>query len=272
MSGPLNRIIARLGAAGVASPRTDAELLLAHVLGVPRSRLVLAEEPTPAQEATLQELVSRRTSREPLQHLIGTAVLGPAEVAVGPGVFVSRPETEGLFVLALAALEGRTAPVVVDLCTGSGAIALAIALMRTDAVVHAVENDPAALSWASRNLAGITVHDADVTTPGVLEALAGTVDVVVSNPPYVPDSTVVSPEVRLDPPQAVFAGPDGLAVIRPLAHLAHRLLTGGGVLALEHDDSHVPGVVAAFHDAGLADAVTHPDLAGRPRVTTAVRG
>lgn len=154
-------------------------------------------------------------------------MLGPAEVAVGPGVFVSRPETEGLFVLALAALEGRTAPVVVDLCTGSGAIALAIALMRTDAVVHAVENDPAALSWASRNLAGITVHDADVTTPGVLEALAGTVDVVVSNPPYVPDSTVVSPEVRLDPPQAVFAGPDGLAVIRPLAHLAHRLLTGG---------------------------------------------
>jgi release factor glutamine methyltransferase len=269
--GPLNRTITRLGAAGVDTPRTDAELLLAHVLGLPRSRLLLAEALTPAQEADLEELVSRRMGREPLQHLLGTAVLGPAEVAVGPGVFVPRPETEGLLVLALDALRGRTAPLVVDLCTGSGALALAVHLERPDADVHAVEDDPTALGWARRNLARVTVHDADVTAPGVLADLDGTIDVVTANPPYVPDDTPVDPEVAADPRRAVFAGADGLAVIRPLAPLAFRLLRPGGVLVLEHDESHVDGVVTALTDAGFVDVVTHPDLAGRPRATTAHR-
>lgn len=269
--GPLNRTTTRLGAAGVDSPRTDAELLLAHVLGLPRSRLLLAEALTPAQEVALEELVSRRMGREPLQHLLGTAVLGPAEVAVGPGVFVPRPETEGLLVLALDALRGRTAPLVVDLCTGSGALALAVHLERPDADVHAVEDDPAALGWARRNLAGVTLHEADVTAPGVLADLDGTVDVVTANPPYVPDGTPVDLEVECDPRRAVFAGADGLAVIRPLAPLAYRLLRPGGVLVLEHDESHVDGVVAALAGAGFADVVTHPDLAGRPRATTARR-
>ncbi len=265
------RVAARLSAAGVDSPRTDAELLVAHVLGVPRARLVLADPPTDARAAALDALVARRAAREPLQHLLGTAVLGPAEVAVGPGVFVPRPETEGLLVLALDALRGRTAPVVVDLCTGSGALALAVHLERPDADVHAVEDDPAALTWARRNLAGVTLHEADVTAPGVLADLDGAVDVVTANPPYVPDDTPVDPEVAADPRRAVFAGPDGLAVIRPLAPLAHRLLRTGGVVVLEHDESHVDDVVAALHAAGFADVVTHPDLAGRPRATTGRR-
>ena len=266
-------VAARLAAAGVASPRVDAELLVAHVLGVPRGRLVLADPPDAAQERGLEALVARRAAREPLQHLVGTAVLGPVEVAVGPGVFVPRPETETLLVRALEALRGRRAPVVVDLCTGSGALALALAHERPDATVHAAEVDPAALAWARRNLAGspVTLHEADVTAPGVLAALEGAVDGVTCNPPYVPEGVAVPPEVDADPPGAVFAGADGLAVVRPVAALAHRLLRSGGAVAFEHDDSHPDAVREVLTAAGFADVATHHDLAGRPRVATARR-
>ena len=263
----------RLAAAGVASPRPDAELLAAHVLGVPRGRLLLAPAPTDDERAHLEALVARRAAREPLQHLLGTAVLGPAEVAVGPGVFVPRPETELLLEWGLGALRGRRAPVVVDLCTGSAALAVALAHERPDAVVHAVERDGAALAWARRNAGGsrVTVHAGDVTDPACLAALDGTVDLVVANPPYVPDGTVVGPEVHHDPAGAVFAGPDGLAVVRPLAVTAARLLRPDGRVGVEHDQSHPAGVRAALAAAGLAEVVTRDDLAGRPRVTTARR-
>jgi len=259
---------ARLAAAGVGSPRVDAELLLAHVLGVPRSRLLLASEPSPAARNRLAALVARRCGREPLQHLLGTAVLGPVEVAVGPGVFVPRPETELLLGYAVATL-GRSAPRVVDLCTGSGALALAVAAERPDAEVHAVEVDPAALSWARLNVAGTTVvlHDADVAAPGVLAELHGAVDLVVANPPYVPDAAPVPPEVRHDPALAVFGGTDGLAVIRPLAALAARLLRTDGHLALEHDETHADAVAVVLAGAGFTAITTHADLAGRPRIT-----
>jgi release factor glutamine methyltransferase len=266
-------IAARLAAAGVASPRVDAELLAAHVLGVPRGRLLLAGPLEEAQARALAALVVRRVAREPLQHLLGTAVLGPVEVAVGPGVFVPRPETETLLVRALELLGERPHPVVADLCTGSGALALAVAHECPDAAVHAVEADPDALSWAGRNLAGsgVTLHPADVTAPGVLAELDGAVDLVTCNPPYVPEGLAVPPEVHADPRRAVFAGPDGLAVIRPVAVLAHRLLRVGGAVALEHDDSHPGAVRDVLSAAGFTDVTTHPDLAGRPRVATARR-
>jgi release factor glutamine methyltransferase len=259
--------------AGVASPRVDAELLAAHVLGVSRSRLFVAS----ADERRLDEfrsLVARRTTRLPLQYLLGNAPMGPVDVAVGPGVFVPRLETELLLEWGLKAVAGRREPVVVDLCTGSGALAMAVAVSRPDARVHAVEIDAGALVWARRNLAGrATLHEGDVTDPGLLPELHGTVDLVLANPPYVPDGTPVPPEVAdHDPHRAVFAGADGLAVIRPLAALAVNLLAPGGALAIEHDDTHAEAAPAILRGhPELTEVVEHPDLTGRPRFVTAGR-
>ncbi|NMO91293.1 peptide chain release factor N(5)-glutamine methyltransferase [Actinomycetospora sp. TBRC 11914] len=264
---------ARLAEAGVESPRVDAELLAAHVLGVPRTRLVLAPDLDDDAEARLDALVARRAAREPLQHLVSSAVLGPVSVAVGPGVFVPRPETELLLAEAVAAVRGIGEPRIVDLCTGSGALALAIATTRPDAEVHAVELDPGALAWARRNLdgSGVRLTAADVTDPATLATLEGRVDVVVANPPYVPEGTPVAPEVDHDPHEAVFAGPDGLAVVRPLATTAARLLRDGGRVAVEHDESHAEQVREVLEGAGFADVGTRADLAGRPRMSVGTR-
>jgi release factor glutamine methyltransferase len=270
-----------LAGAGVGSPRVDAELIAAHALGVERGRLpVIAAVDRPTADR-FRQLVQRRAKREPLQHLTGEAAMGGITVAVGPGVFVPRPETELLLVWGLAVLEGRPGPVAVDLCTGSGVLALALANARPDAAVHAIERDPAALLWARRNAddrtaAGDTPIElcaGDVTDPGALADLDGTVDLVLCNPPYVPADTEVPPEVAdHDPPDAVFAGPDGLAVIRPVASLAARLLKPGGALAIEHDERHGGEVLALLSShptfTGVRD---HPDLAGRPRFATASR-
>jgi release factor glutamine methyltransferase len=260
--------------AGVPSPRVDAELLAAHVLGVRRAALVAVPTPDPARFAELRTLVARRATRVPLQHLLGTAPMGPVEVLVGPGVFVPRLETELLLEWGLKALTGRNEPLVVDLCTGSGALAAAVAVSRPDADVHAVELDQDALVWARRNLAGrATLHEGDVTDAALLPALHGGVDLVLANPPYVPEGIPVPPEVAdHDPHRAVFAGPDGLAVIRPLTVLAVALLRSGGALAVEHDDTHgevAPAVLRGHPE--LTDVVEHADLAGRPRFVTARR-
>jgi release factor glutamine methyltransferase len=260
--------------AGVPSPRVDAELLAAHVLGVRRAALVAVPTPDPARFAELRTLVARRATRVPLQHLLGTAPMGPVEVLVGPGVFVPRLETELLLEWGLKALTGRNEPLVVDLCTGSGALAAAVAVSRPDADVHAVELDQDALVWARRNLAGrATLHAGDVTDARLLPELHGRVDLVLANPPYVPEGIPVPPEVAdHDPHRAVFAGPDGLAVIRPLTVLAVALLRSGGALAVEHDDTHgevAPAVLRGHPE--LTDVVEHADLAGRPRFVTARR-
>jgi release factor glutamine methyltransferase len=258
--------------AQVPSPRVDAELLAAHLLDRPRSRLGTAAAPTPEQLAGFRELVARRATRVPLQYLLGSAPMGPVDVVVGPGVFVPRLETELLLEWGQRAIADMPKPLVVDLCTGSGALAAGVAVSRPDARVHAVELDPAALDWARRNLAGrARLVAGDVTDPDLLPRLHGRVDLVLANPPYVPDGTPVPPEVAdHDPRRAVFAGPDGLAVIRPLVVLAIRLLRPGGVLAIEHDDTHgetAPSVLAGHPE--LTAIVDHLDLAGRPRFVTA---
>lgn len=265
---------ATLAAAGVDSARHDAELLAAHVAGVPRGRLLLASWDA-AAVGTYRALVERRAAREPLQHLLGTAVLGRVEVVVGPGVFVPRPETELLVEWGLAQVRDVASPLVVDLCTGSGAIALAVAVARPDARVHAVETDPDALGWALRNIdrleAHVDLHAVDVRAADLLSDLDGRADLVLCNPPYVPDRTPVPPEVHRDPPQAVFGGPDGLAVVPSVVVAAARLLRPGGAVGIEHDDSHGDAVPALLTAHSFVDVEAHRDLAGRPRFASARR-
>lgn len=278
--------ISALERSGVSSPRVDAELLTAHVLGVSRGRLALAPPLAPHQLCELRKLVARRAERVPLQHLTGTAGFGRLELAVGPGVFVPRPETELLAQWAVSAAaamgdaQDTGGPVVVDLGSGSGALAFSIAHELPAARVYAVERSPAALRWLRHNAAArvaagdrpVAVVAGDATDPAVLADLAGGVDLVVCNPPYVPAGSPVPPEVaEHDPPEAVFAGPDGLAVIRPVVARAAALLRrGSGRFGLEHDETHaaaLPPLLARW----FTEIVDHHDLAGRPRYVTARR-
>lgn len=259
----------QLAAAGIDSPRVDAELLLAHALGVERSRLSTVDGPVPAY---FDELVERRVKREPLQYIVGRAAFRYLDLAVGPGVFVPRPETE-LLVDTVRPTLGPT-PTVVDLCSGSGALALAVADELPGARVYAVERSAAALTWLRRNASGteVTVVEGDVADPALLAQLRGRVDAVLSNPPYVPNATAVAPEVRADPDEAVFAGADGLALIPDVIARAAQLLRPGGRFAMEHDDTHGETVPALLRETGeWRDVADHRDLAGRPRYVSAVR-
>jgi release factor glutamine methyltransferase len=264
-----------LAEAGIESPVVDAELLAAHALGVPRGRLALAPGFDPMAFDRFAALVRERAARRPVQHLVGTAAFWRGEIKVGPGVFIPRFETELLVEWGLARLAGSSAPVVVDLCSGTGAIALAVASECPHATVYAVEYQPAALEWLRRNASGssVIVVDGDATDPRTLSTVDGQVDLVLCNPPYVPEGTQVPPEVaEHDPYPAVFGGPDGLAVIRGIVPRATALLRPGGWLGIEHDDSHGEAVPALLAAAGrYGDVADHRDLAGRPRFATARR-
>jgi release factor glutamine methyltransferase len=271
----LDEATARLTAAGVDSARVDAELLLSHVIGVRRSRLLMISSVHPLAAVALDRLVKRRAQREPLQHLVGRAPFRHIEVAVGPGVFVPRPETELLVDAVLPALRAVAEPLAVDLCSGSGALALAVADEIPGARVVAVESDDSAVTWLTRNVRGtrVEVVVGDVADADLLRDLAGRADAVVCNPPYVPTGTEVAAEVSHDPKRAVFAGADGLALMPDVVARAAELLRPGGVLAVEHDDSHgqaVPELLST--DGRWRDIADHHDLTGRPRYATAVRG
>ena len=268
-----------LAEAGVQTPRVDAELLAAHVLGIARTKLPLVPLVDAQAVEAIGRLVAQRAQRVPLQHLTGWAAMGGIDVMVGPGVFVPRPETELLFAWGVHAVRDLAEPWVVDLCTGSGVLALALAHARPDAVVYGVDRDLAALGWAGRNAehrAGlgdtpIRLVAGDVANPALLVDLAGQVDLVVCNPPYVPAGVEVPVEVaKYDPAQAVFAGQDGLDVIRTVVGCAARLLRAGGQLAIEHDDTHGDAVRALLSAWRVfTDIEDHQDLAGRPRYVTA---
>ena len=272
--------VARLAAAGVASPEYDAGELLAHVLGTTRPNLVLVDEVPAAAAADFDVLVRRRAEREPLQHLTGVAHFRHVELAVGPGVFVPRPETELLAGWAIGAASAVTdrQPVVVDLCTGSGAIAKSVADEVPGARVHAVELSEDAFVWAERNLAGtgVELRQGDMGT--AFDDLAGQVDVVVCNPPYIPLEAWESVAVEArdhDPDLALFSGTDGLDAMRVLEQRAALLLRPGGVVGAEHADEQGPdgrggGAPAVFTTTGRwSDVRDHLDLAGRPRFVTA---
>jgi len=259
----------------------DAELLLAHALAVPRARLLTLDEVPADAAGRFAGLLDQRASRVPLQHLTGIAPFRHLELAVGPGVFVPRPETEQIAGWVLERIAGLTAPTVVDLGTGSGAIALSVAHEHPGARVLAVERDTAAIEWTrlnagTRAAAGDTpveVLAGDMTDPALLTELDGAVDLVVSNPPYVPDGARVPREVAdHDPPLALWGGPDGLDVVRGLLRTAARLLTAGGALGIEHADQQGEALPALVRGVGgWEDVADHLDLAGRPRFTTARR-
>jgi len=263
-----------LTAAGIDTARVDAEHLAAHAAGVDRGRLTW-HEPDDGFFERYHELVAARAGRIPLQHLTTTAAFGPVTLAVGPGVFIPRPETEALLEWALAQ-PLTAAPVIVDLCTGSGALAIALADARPGARVVAVDDSAEALAYARRNSAGtgVDVREANVTDRHVLDDLVGEVDLVVANPPYIPDGAVLEPEVaEHDPAHALFGGPDGMQVIGPIVALSARLLRPGGLAAVEHDDTTADQTVAMFTETGAFSEVTaRRDLTGRPRFVTARRG
>jgi release factor glutamine methyltransferase len=268
----------RLAAAGVASPAHDAQALLEHASGLSRGQLLTLHGPVPGGEA-FEAYVDRRAAREPLQHITGRAYFRHASLVVGPGVFLPRPETE---LVAEAAMEqaravvassGRVA-VVVDLGTGSGAIARSVADEVPRTSLYAVELDPAAHAWAARNLADTSVdlRLGDMAT--AFPELDGTVDVVVSNPPYIPvGAQVRDPEVLAhDPGVALWSGEDGLDAVRTVEQVAVRLLRPGGVVVVEHADVQGSSVPAVFRSTGCWEQVRdHRDLAGRDRYTTAHR-
>jgi release factor glutamine methyltransferase len=261
-----------LADAGIDSARYDAEELAAHVAGTERGRLSLLGPPDDTFFDHYNAAVAARSRRVPLQHLTGTAAFGPLTLSVGPGVFIPRPETEAMLEWAVAQTLPAE-PVVVDVCTGSGALALALARHWPGARVIGLDDSDVALDYARRNAAGTTVEfvRADVTHSGVLTELEGRVDLVVSNPPYVPDAAELEPEVtEHDPPHAVFGGPDGMAVIPAVAQLAGRLLRPGGLFAVEHDDTTSSMTAETIRSTELFDdVVARTDLTGRPRFVTA---
>ncbi len=278
---------ARLAEAGVESPRADAEIIAAHVHNVKRGELHLV--PDAEFDARFWTDIGRRENREPLQHIIGRAYFRYLELDVGPGVFVPRPETEVMTGWAIDRLREMNVanPVAVDLGTGSGAIALAIAQEVPRASVHAVEGDPLARSWAERNItryvdgytAGrVLLHAGDFVAAdpkaglAELAGLAGTVDLVVSNPPYIPLGSIVPPEVgEYDPPAALWSGGDGLDAIRAVERAARWLLRPGGLVAVEHGAPQGNAVFWVFpEESGWRDTANHKDLARRDRFVTSV--
>jgi release factor glutamine methyltransferase len=277
--------------AGVSSPRHDAEALASYALGAERSAvrtwLALGVSIAAEQVSQIQALVERRASREPLQHITGSTGFARIDLLVGPGVFVPRPESELLVERALVEVQSIVAtgqvPVVVDLCSGSGAIGLAVAHECSTAQLHSVELDDDAFLWLQRNVealnlgARVQAYHADATA--ALPDLTGRIDVVVCNPPYVPlDATIRDPEAaRFDPPMALWGGIDGLDVIRGIEANAARLLKPGGLLVIEHADVQGEALplllMSRYQDNQRVwtDVMDQRDLADRPRFTVARR-
>lgn len=273
-----------LAEAGVPSPRHDALVLAACVLGLPRVEPVMAP-PLPASfAADYAGLVERRRAREPLQHIVGHTVFRYVTLRVEPGVFVPRPETETVAQLAVdeaAAVAARGgSPLVVDLCTGTGAIAVSVDTEVPASRVVAVDLSDEAVGLARHNAGAVAGPDlrvvqGDVRDPALLAELDGTVDVVVSNPPYIPpDAVPLDPEVRdHDPDLALYGGGvDGLDVPRAVIGAAARLLAPGGLLVMEHAEVQDAQARAAAVATGAFEEVrTVPDLTGRPRTLVARR-
>ena len=270
---------ASFAAAGIEQASVDAELIAAHVLKVSRgelgAKMVTGETFDANQSELFSALVEKRAARVPLQHLTGVANFRNLELQVGPGVFVPRPETEVLVGLAIAALTEATSPIVVDLGTGSGAIALSIAQEVPQAKVFAVELNPDSISFTRKNFErygqNATLVEGDMAD--AFENLNGQVQLLVSNPPYIPlDMVPKDPEVHLHEPKlALYGGEDGMSLVHVVLAVANRLLVSGGKLLIEHADIQGEITRRLASEAGFIDVATHQDLAGRDRALSATK-
>ncbi|WP_244304696.1 peptide chain release factor N(5)-glutamine methyltransferase [Leucobacter viscericola] len=290
----LEEIRAELAEAGIEDPVADAELIVGHVLQESRGRVqalaVMGSAVTAQQADAIRDLAGERAYRVPLQHLTGKAPFRGIELAVGPGVFIPRPETESVAQFAIDALQQvpSAEPIAVDLCTGSGAIALSLANEVPTARVWAVEKSVEAHAWASRNVTALGGGRVELTLGDIADLdrrdwestqlsrsfapLRGRVNVLVSNPPYVPaDMVPRDPEVRdHDPELALYGGADGLDIVRIISRVARDLLVPGGLLVLEHAELQGRMIRDLLTADGWRAAATHQDLTGRDRTTTAI--
>jgi release factor glutamine methyltransferase len=274
--------IARLEAAGVLTPEVDAELLIGHVLDLSRgevqAKAIAGAELRSDQFDELSAMLDRRVAREPLQHITGRAYFRSLALSVGPGVFVPRPETEQVAQFAIDALKAvpGEAPLAADLGTGSGAIAFALATEVPHSIVYAVEVSEDAFEWATRNRELTGATNATLVLGSLADALPeldGRVDVVISNPPYIPTDAVPRDlEVQLhDPSVALYGGADGLDVVRQVSTTALRLLHSGGTLVIEHGELQGTAIAELLRVDGWTAIATHRDLLGRDRATVALR-
>ena len=264
----------QLAEAGVTTPAADARWLVCHALKCDSAALVLRDA-SPGDRDKVAGFVARRTTGEPGQHITGWAPFRYETLAVGPGVFIPRPETELLVDKVLGHLTDLPAGkrCVVELCAGSGAIVRSLARECGGLELHAVERSSDAWPWLLRNLEGLGVDCRQEDMSEAFHDLDARVDVVVANPPYVPSSLRgrLPVEVSHDPAEALFGGEDGLDVIRVVHSVACRLLAPRGLVAMEHDQSHAEQVREIFSD-GFFDIRTVRDLAGHPRHLLARRG
>jgi release factor glutamine methyltransferase len=270
----------KFSAAGVLSPSVDAELLGCFILEASRSELTLlaiAGEIFPENRlAEFLEAVQRREKREPLQHITGLAPFRHLELEVGPGVFIPRPETERLVDLAKQKIAAIQNPVIVDLCSGSGAISIALTTEVAGSIVYSVELSKDAFSFLTRNYQRYGLDPKSLRNENLTTALAemeAGVDLVVSNPPYIPDTAVpIDLEVQLhDPALALYGGADGLDVIRQISTRAWYLLRPGGHLVLEHAHTQAPAIGELLLTQGWQEVVSASDLTGKDRMISAVR-
>jgi release factor glutamine methyltransferase len=282
----VNHAAERFAAVGIDSALADAELLAGHILGLSRggvqAQVLIGATLTSAQAEALSNLYGRRLAREPLQHITGLAPFRQLELEVGKGVFIPRPETEFVAQLAIDAIRrvvesGVTQPVAVDLGTGSGAIALAMATENPAAKVFAVEKSTEAYPFTQANFNKYSsVCDATLILGDLADAFAeldGSVSVVASNPPYIPIAAIPrDEEVRLhDPALALYGGEDGMSVIHLVSATAKRLLVSSGALIIEHADSQSEQVRQLLLADGWREVRAHQDLTGRDRAVTAIK-
>lgn len=269
----LRAAAARLRGSGVPSAEVDARALLLHALHLPATALLTAPDApiSGADEARLNELLAQRAARVPLQHLLGEVDWGGVLLRCDARALVPRPETEWLLHLTLGALRSVTAPRVLDVGTGTGALALGVKAARPDAAVTATDLSAEALSLAGEN-AALNALDITLIQADLLTGVSGPFDLVVSNPPYLPEADRVTapPELAHDPALALYGGPDGLSLARRLAAQAAGALVPGGPLLLELDPRNAPAFAAELRAAGWA-ARTAADLAGRERFVLAER-
>jgi release factor glutamine methyltransferase len=270
----------KFSAAGILSPSFDAEALGCFILKLDKSELALLaidnQGLTESKLSDFLEVVQRREKREPLQHIIGLAPFRHLELEVGPGVFIPRPETEQLVDLAINKIQILDTPVIVDLCSGSGAIAISLKTEVVSSTIYAVELSTDAFAFLTRNYQKYGLDTKNLRNENLtsaLEELGGSVDLVISNPPYIPDAAVpIDLEVKLhDPSIALYGGEDGLDVIRQISTRALFLLRPGGQLVLEHANTQAPAIGELLLSQGWQEIVSSQDLTGKDRMISAVR-